>query len=184
VDRLGTFVSISTVLHIFPRFSTPFPRMGIQTGWPERTIFRLSGFLKEVVLKITKVAEIFGHFLQKYMGQHFRIFFHTLNWSPWIQIKWIWMCRKYHQLIRLGYLRNMFKNIWTSFFEFLNSALTRPYTAGYVPTIFCSLGHFYQHGLPSGVKFAPRGEHVPQGWTLSPREHPFVHPQGWTISTF
>jgi hypothetical protein len=34
-------------------------------------------------------------------------------------------------------------------------------------------------------KFAPRSELSPQGWTFSPRGnvHPFVHPQGWTLST-
>jgi hypothetical protein len=39
--------------------------------------------------------------------------------------------------------------------------------------------------LPPGVKFTPRGELGPQGWTLSPRGnvHPFVHPQGWTLFT-
>jgi hypothetical protein len=32
---------------------------------------------------------------------------------------------------------------------------------------------------PPGVKFAPRGDFGPQGWTLFPRGnvHPFVHPQ-------
>jgi hypothetical protein len=32
------------------------------------------------------------------------------------------------------------------------------------------------------MKFVPRGEFRPKGWTLSPRGnvHPFVHPQGWT----
>jgi hypothetical protein len=32
---------------------------------------------------------------------------------------------------------------------------------------------------------APRSELDPLGWTLSPRGnvHPFVHPQGWTLST-
>jgi hypothetical protein len=37
---------------------------------------------------------------------------------------------------------------------------------------------FYQHGSPPGVKFAPRGELVPQGWNLSPTWN--VHPQGIT----
>jgi hypothetical protein len=33
--------------------------------------------------------------------------------------------------------------------------------------------------------FAPRGEVCPEGWTLSPRGnvHPFLHSQGWTLST-
>jgi hypothetical protein len=46
---------------------------------------------------------------------------------------------------------------------------------------------FYPHGwsLPLGVNLAPRGELVPQVWTLSPRRngHPFVHPHVWTLST-
>jgi hypothetical protein len=37
---------------------------------------------------------------------------------------------------------------------------------------------------PPGLKFAPRDELSPEGWTLSPRGifHPFVHPQGGTLS--
>jgi hypothetical protein len=36
-----------------------------------------------------------------------------------------------------------------------------------------------------GLNSTPRGEPGPQGWKMSPigNIHPFVHPQGWTLST-
>jgi hypothetical protein len=48
------------------------------------------------------------------------------------------------------------------------------------------MNHLFLNKQRAILNFTPRGELGPQGWNLSPRGnvHPFVHPTGWTLSTY